>query len=984
MPLKYIDPSGAIITQPMATVSYKVQNINSSLATSGVMTLVGEANGGPSFDQEAAGGIEKNFFGPGQLSAVIAKYGSGDIVDAFNQLIIPSKDTDIQGSPASIFIIKTNKGAQASANLVRVGQSAYVKIADMSFGRLGNSISTTISAANAEVAPTTGAFTYIAAPQIVSNTQVWGFRVNSGAAITSTLSTTTGLNPTSLESPTAFVTRVSTLFNTATQSGVMATGGLDRGVITGLTGTSSLAVTVAGNVATFTLSGAAVSWATIPSAGDTLVVPNLNDYSTGTASVIKGAGNANCGSYIVQSASALSITAKKVANDLAAVLVAPVAVTAQAIVTAARELRCFSPVVMQNMTGIDRGVLPASAGPSVTATASGQTLSLVSGTAWVTQPVIGDIAFVPTASSMTGASNGGWYSVTASAPTTMTLTRLSNSTTLATVTATLVSTDLQVYRSVIDGVGKTLSVFDAGVTTLGTYQSVIASLWTGSAATPVTWLTSLTQGPLTSSVEQSILMKDVRASTNQSESLTIGGNVVLLVGYNGTTATMTVTSTNTLSTTVTGGVGGSLTAINFADFKTLADIASFINSQPGYTASVALASFRTLPGWALDQGTFNICSSVAGVTPGRIKKDAYEFLNAVDNSVLVQTFDVTTGFPIVLGGTLAGASGNFTTALSGLPDAQATTYLAGGTLGSTSDANVVAAFKACEKIRTNFVVPLFSRDASKDILDGATDSGSTYTITGINTALNNHCLLMSGLSQRRNRQGFASIKDTFANAQTAAQQISSARVCMNFMDVVTAGVNGSIQQFQPWMGAVEEAAMQAAGFYKPVFNKLLNINGAVQAAGDFSYNSQDNVNSALNAGLTVIGPDDTGVNWKFLADYTTYQADLNFVFNSVQAVYVADLIALSTARELERQFLGKSLAQISASMMLSVLAGIMKNFMRLNLITSSDGAPAGYIDASVSISGPVASVKFKVFEATGLYFIPIEFLIAQVQQSANQ
>lgn len=982
MPLKYIDPSGAIITQPSAIVSYTVQNTNSGLATSGVMTLVGEANGGPSFDQEPAGGVEKNFFGPGDITKVIAKYGSGDIVDAFNQLVVPSKDTDIQGSPLSIFIVKTNKGTQASANLLRTGQSAYAKVADLSYGRLGNSISTTLTAKNAEVAPTTAPFTYIPAAYSTTqtNTQTFGIIVNGvGAPTTSTFTLTNSGSPTSLVSPTAFQTQIA-----AANTSLLVTGGVDRGVLAGITGTSSLAVAVAGTTATITLSGAASAWTVTPIAGDTFVIPNLNDYAAGTASVIVGASAANAGSYIVQSATATTIVAKKVANDKAGVLVSPVAVTAVAIVTASRELRAYSPVTIQNSTGFNRNILSGGS-ISVTATASGQTLSLVAVSNWTVQPVIGDIAYIPVASALTGASNFGWYSVTSSGPATMTLTRLSNSTTLATVTATTAPADIQVYRPVIDGVGKTLAIYDAGVTTASTYQSIIASLYTGVAATPVTWVESASQAAIVSSVEQSMAMKDVRAVTSQSELLTFGGTPVLLVGYLGTTATLTVTSTNTLSTTVTGGVGGNIAAINFADFRTIADVASYINAQPGYAASVALAAYRTLPAYALDQGTFNIVTAIAGHTPGRIKKDAYDFLIATDNSVLIQIYDATTGYPIVLGGTLAGATGNYITALSGLPDAQATLYLAGGTLGSTSDANVVAALKACEKIRTNFVCTLFSRNAiGGDVTDGSTDPASTYTILGINTALNTHCLSMSDMSHRRNRQGFASIRDTFANAQTAAQQISSARISMNFMDVITQSVTGTIVQFQPWMGAVEEAAMQAAGFYKPVFNKLLNINGAVQAAGDFSADSQDDINSALNAGLTVIGPDDTGVSYKFLADYTTYQTDTNFVFNSVQAVYVADLIALSTARELERQFVGKSLAQISAAMILSVLAGIMKNFMRLNLITSSDGAPAGYIDASVQIAGPVAQVKFKVFEATGLYFIPISFLIAQVTQSANQ
>jgi hypothetical protein len=104
-----------------------------------------------------------------------------------------------------------------------------------------------------------------------------------------------------------------------------------------------------------------------------------------------------------------------------------------------------------------------------------------------------------------------------------------------------------------------------------------------------------------------------------SETLSASADVALTVGYQGTTATMTINqSMGTLTTTVTGGSGGNL-SVNITEYTTIGTLAGFIASQPGYSCSVVPAA-NQLPTSALDDVTaIGICSTGAGDEPGRVK-----------------------------------------------------------------------------------------------------------------------------------------------------------------------------------------------------------------------------------------------------------------------------------------------------------------------------------------------------------------------------
>jgi hypothetical protein len=267
-----------------------------------------------------------------------------------------------------------------------------------------------------------------------------------------------------------------------------------------------------------------------------------------------------------------------------------------------------------------------------------------------------------------------------------------------------------------------------------------------------------------------------------------------------------------------------------------------------------------------------------------------------------------------------------------------------------------------------------------DVVDGLTDASSTYTIAGIHAACKAHVLALSQYKRRKNRQAILSIQDTFANQKTIAANIASFRCNMTFQNVKNPNSTGSITTFQPWMGAVLAGSMQAAGGYKSIENKQVTVSGITQAAGDFDPRTTSNLEDALLAGLMPLRNPATG-GYVWVSDQTTYGKDDNFVFNSLQAVYAADTIALTTAQRMEQAFVGQSVADINKNIAMSFLQTILDDLRRLKLISASDGSPKGYQNASIKISGNAMLVSVQVFLATAIDFIDISFQVSPVTQS---
>lgn len=638
--------------------------------------------------------------------------------------------------------------------------------------------------------------------------------------------------------------------------------------------------------------------------------------------------------------------------------------------------------------GADRSILTVSGTLLLDANPGGagtNVIDLTRSIPWGTTPTAGDTLTIPTGSVVAGAgdANVGAYVITSATSTTIRATKLSDADKAGAVAGIITApvdvspavaivavTDAKAWSPAVisneagdplDGLGKSLEI--AQLTT-GTDLAERTAYQLGTT-TAVTWVSKTGSAKLlTSSSEYQAKLSMARQVDGVAEDLIAGGEVAMKLAYTGTTATVTITST-TLTTSVTGGSGSNL-SITLADFPTISDLATYINSQTGYSAAVGTAVLGQLPSTALDRvSAAGICTKF-GEKNGRLKVDAYKFFKKIDEESSV----------VQLGNPAARAA-------SGLPKTVSTvTYLAGGAKGGTLSTDVTAAVDALERVRCNFIVPLFSQDATADITAGKTESSSTYTIDAINAYVKSHVLGMSTLKKRRNRQAFLSLEDDFTAQKNAAANLASFRCSLCFQDFKQVDSSGSITQFQPWMGAVLAAGMQAAGFYRGLVKKGINTSGVVHADGSFSDKSDSNLEDALTSGLLPAKRELTG-GFTWVSDQTTYSKDSNFVYNSIQAIYMADVIALTLAERMERTFVGQSTADISAQIALSFLEGTMADFMRLKMISASDDAPKGFKNAKIKISGTAMIVELEVKLAGILYFVPISFQISQVQQTAG-
>lgn len=834
MAQQYVTDSG-VLTIPGAYPIVKVQNNPSGLSTSGVLMVIGEAETGVDFASETS--LKDNAFGPDQVSEFVSKYTSGPLVDAFKGAAAAANDAQIPGTFSRFIALKTNAPTQASGTLPAIGGGTHSTITDKNTGKKGNLISRTVTSAAAEVVPTTGE-TVLAPPQVST---VVNFRVNGAAVQTTTL--TVGQLPSSMKTAIDGLT------------GVAASGGTNRSLVTVVAGTLSITVD-SGFQVHF---GISTAWAAVPTVGDILYVPTGSPFAT-----------ANEGTYVVTSATTARIDAYKLRDAAGAGSARTTPTTESGLsVAATTDIQAFSPV----------------------------TISVEAG-------------------------------------------------------------------AVVPGLGKSLEIAESG----SAFFSNVAFTFAGATSTPVaaqsTFVSTVASPQLiVSGTEYSVNTNVTRQSDGVSEDIETDGAVVLTLGYTGTTASAVV-SGSTMTITVVGGAGTSHT-ITLTDYATVNQLVQYLSSLTGYTAAAADASLGQKAPKDLDDGTYSLATE-HGAKTGRIKADGKAYLDGV-----------------TLGSSLASVTPvSPATKLVGLPDVSSITFLTGGAKGSTTNANILAALVALEAIRGNFVVTCFSQDATLDIAAGLTDAASTYSIDSINSNVRSHVLQMAQILRRRPRQGFVSYRGTFAAAQTAAGNMASSRVAMFFQDVKDTDAFGTLTQFQPWMAAIKAAGMQAGGFYRPIVNKFINVTGALVPGGGFNDQLDSNLTTALKKGLCpIIADDDGGFRW--VSDQTTYTADPNFVFNSIQAVYVGDIISMTTAQRMERAFVGQSVADVSASLALTALEGIMSDMKRLKLIAASDDAPKGFRNATIRITGPSMVVSLEIKLAGAIYFIPITFLVTPVQQSAG-
>jgi len=474
-----------------------------------------------------------------------------------------------------------------------------------------------------------------------------------------------------------------------------------------------------------------------------------------------------------------------------------------------------------------------------------------------------------------------------------------------------------------------------------------------------------------SSSEDMATIKISNKRTLVDEEATVGGNIVLKIGRNGgTTPQVTVNATQVLLI----NAASNEYVLSKADFGSISELADYINSSTGgnWSAEVSTALFGQLQVSVLDRVTALGANGTASIRPAQIKKDAQEVRDMFSVSSFVE--QATLG----------------TDSYVGLPDTQAEIYLSGGLKGATASSEITNALSKFEKFRVNAVVPLFSRDATADIADQLTDPASTYTIDAIHQAVKTHLSLMATTKKRSERQGYLSVKDTYANSKIKAQTMATSRIQMVIQDIRNIDSEGNIKWFQPWAGAAMLAGARGGSpVGNPMTFKFFNMSGIRQTGQAMSTDEQNIVmdfdadtmyDDAIQNGITFWEAPQTG-GFRLVLDNTTYGKDGNWVLNRAHVQYAADVVAFDFRSQLENIYVGLK-NTVSAAEIKSTCESILATYLAQGITVSTDDAKNGFKQLTVTINGNTVNISVVVKLVEGIDFILSDISLQRASTSA--
>lgn len=471
---------------------------------------------------------------------------------------------------------------------------------------------------------------------------------------------------------------------------------------------------------------------------------------------------------------------------------------------------------------------------------------------------------------------------------------------------------------------------------------------------------------------------------NQKQILVTQGNISESLGQNAAQAQLSIRYTgagsaasasisgNTpgakiLATVCTGASGDNL-SLNLANFSSVSALAGFLNNTGKYSAVLLNTSTgAAIPATDLDNVVLADIEA-APISLYRLQQELVQLVNS--NSKLV-----VASLPSPLH--------------SGLP-ADISAALSGGAKGGSANSDFSTGLAKSLASDYDAACALVSQDATADILLGATDSSSAYTITSVLAALNAHLILRGSILNRKEAQGFAGFRaSTKAAAYAEANSLNSYLVQLAIQDVQALNSAGSLVWMQPHMLAAMMAGMRlGTEVGEPLTHKYLNVSNVGHdvnpstgiSAGDFDAN-QDFAPAIAN-GITFLEKANGG--WRVVVDNTTYAQDDSFVFNRGSVVEAAQYSAKFIRSQTETAFVGKKVANGQAASIKTFITGLLIQLNQADIITSSSDAPFGFVEKTftVIIQGNTALVNLEIKPVQGQDFILIQFTLGDITQSA--
>lgn len=483
---------------------------------------------------------------------------------------------------------------------------------------------------------------------------------------------------------------------------------------------------------------------------------------------------------------------------------------------------------------------------------------------------------------------------------------------------------------------------------------------------------------LTAALTSSTVESAVIVQLNQKRDLlvefdTVGGNAVLMAGCEktGLTSASVVIGTDNIELKENGVA---VATFSKSAYSTLGLLIEDMNLVEYWNVKIASTLYSSLPISVLDHVDVGALSE-SGEYPAIIKKDAYEVREFFEESQLCDLVDIST---------------LLTVSMVGLPKEKSEVLLAGGTLGATTGADIVDALEKFEGLRLNFILPLFSRDATDDISDSLTDPTSTYTIDAIHQAVKTHLSKTATTKARSERQAVLSYKASWEACKLKSAELADYRTQLVVQDTRNTDSVGNIKWFQPWsLACYVTGARAGSPVGTPLTFKYANCSGIRHTAQAMSTDEEDIVadfdpriqyEDAIKSGITFLENPQSG-GYRVVVDNTTYNRDGNWVRNRANVQYAADVLTYDFRKQVEDIYVG-SKNTISAGEVRSVCQSILGTYLAQGITVSSDGAPNGYKDLSVIIEGNVIRISFTAVLVEGIDYVLSDITVTRVSTAA--
>lgn len=435
----------------------------------------------------------------------------------------------------------------------------------------------------------------------------------------------------------------------------------------------------------------------------------------------------------------------------------------------------------------------------------------------------------------------------------------------------------------------------------------------------------------------------------------------------GTAATLTIAGATlgvkNLTTAITGAASDNL-SISLSN-KTMKDVVDLISANPAYTVSLQNAqSGSVTPATDLD-----VITAVDIDTPA---VDLYR-----NNEELADI--INTESELVTAAVIQNVAGN--------PAVAAKAFMTGGVKGLSASSDFSAGFAASLSKFINVILPAISRDAADDILDGLTDSGSTYDVDSILAAMGTNLRLRGQIKNRKEAQGMGGHRSTtIATSYALSQTLASELIQLCVQDVLIQDELANDVWKQPHVQAAMMAGIRlGTEIGEPLTTKTLNCSGighAVNQAtgisgGDFDADLDFQV--AIDAGITFAEQLRSGI--EVVVDNTTYGKDQNFVFNRGSVIEAAHFIARSLRARGKLTVGSKTVAGLRSTTETNMIDELEKLFSD-DITSKDDEAPTGWKNLNVVVEGNTTLVSVHVKPIQGNDFVLIEIELGDSRVTA--